>query len=64
MYKFKDIPYDVFQDKIIKGNITTFFDLKKQINKFHSIVKSGKSVNPLSHSKLEGFRVKRFYEFN
>ena len=66
LYKMKDIPYDIYQQKIISGEITTLYDLKNQINQFHSKVGDHQTtINPFQHDlKLESIKIKRYSEFN
>ena len=65
LYKIKDIPYDVYQQKIIGGEITTLYDLKNQINQFRQSVGDQTVINPYAHDlKLEGFKLKRYRDFN
>ena len=51
LYKLKDIPYDIYEKKIVRGEITTLFDLKNQVNKFHDKVHDHIHINPFAHNE-------------
>ena len=61
--KYKDIPRDVFEERIIKGKITSIIQLRKEINEF-KIRSGGKGIDIYSRIR-EGFvHLKNFENFS
>ena len=61
--KYKDIPRDVFEERIIKGKITSIIQLRKEINEFK--IRSGAKGIDIYSRIREGFvHLKNFENFS
>ena len=61
--KYKDIPRDVFEERIIKGKITSIIQLRKEINEFK--IRSGSKGIDIYSRIREGFvHLKNFENFS
>jgi hypothetical protein len=61
--KYSDIPSDVFEQRIIRGQITSLIQLRKEINDFK--IKSGQKSFDIHNRVRESFKwLKRFENFS
>lgn len=59
--RYKDIPRDIFEDRIIKGRIISIIQLRKEINEFK--VKSGNQGIDI-YSRIRESKILNFQKFN
>lgn len=58
LYKYNDIPYDIFEKDILNGKISSVIELRKKINDFK--IKSNQSEIDIHHRIREKKSTKRF----